>query len=196
MELALTAHEQAPFSLDGGYEAHRLVAGPSWFAVTTRPRHEKAVAKGLKTLGVETFLPLYRSRRSWSDRIKEVDLPLFAGYVFARFRLTGRVTILRTPGVRSIVSFGKFPTPIPETEIAALQEMVGSGLPLEPWPFLRVGQRVRLERGPLRGLEGILVEEKRGWRVVVSVNLLQRSVAAEVDRMWVRPLGMVACAAG
>lgn len=180
---------------DGIDEADQVGGPPNWFAVSTRPRHERVVAQGLTTLGLETFLPLYRSRRRWSDRTKELELPLFAGYVFARFGVLERVPILRTPGVRSIVSLGKFPTPIPDHEIQALQQMVASGVPVEPWPYLRVGQRVRLERGPLEGLEGILVQVKRGWRVVVSVNLLQRSVAAEVDREWVWPLKTAAHAA-
>lgn len=196
MELSSNVRMQEPYKIpeDGGVQAGN--GGRRWFALITMPRHEKVVAKGLRSSGVEAFLPLYRSRRRWSDRVKEVELPLFAGYVFARFEPAGRVGILRTPGVRAIVSFGKFPTPVPDHEIVALQNMVASGLPLEPWPFLRVGERVRLEGGPLDGLEGILVRVDRVWRVVVSVNLLQRSVAAEVDRCWVRPLGRVARAAG
>ena len=172
----------------GGSENKGLDAEARWFAAVTRPHHEKAAAQSLEKAGWETFLPLYRSRRVWSDRIKELDLPLFSGYVFTRFAWQSRVRVLRFPGIHSIVSFGRRPAPIPEEEMAAVRRMVASGLPVEPWPFLRVGQRVRLERGPLEGLEGILIQVKRGWRVVVSVELLRRSVAAEVDRMWVAPV--------
>lgn len=134
------------------------------------------------TRGGEDFLPLYRSRRRWSDRLKEIELPLFAGYVFCRFAPEERVPVLRTPGVRSIVTFDGRPAPVSEEEVAAMRQAVGSGLPVQPWPFLRAGQPVRIERGPLSGLCGVLVRAKDSWRVVVSVELLQRSVAIEVDR--------------
>ena len=155
---------------------------PAWFAVTVRPQHEKAAAHGLERKGLEDFLPLYRDRRRWSDRVKELELPLFPGYVFCRFTLRQRAAVLATPGVRSIVGFGRTPAVVPQAEIEAIQAMVASGLPARPWPFLKVGQTVRIERGPLSGLEGILVQLKDAWRVVVSVPLLQRSVAVEIDR--------------
>jgi len=157
---------------------------PCWYAVRVQPQHEKTVARNLTCLGHETFLPLYRTRRAWSDRIKELELPLFASYVFGRFAFGRRVPVLNIPGVLAVVSFGKHPAPVPDREIAALQAMVASGLPVHPWPFLKCGQRVRIRRGPLNGLEGILLQFKGSWRVIVSVNLLQRSVAAEVDRLW------------
>ena len=160
---------------------------PRWFAVRVQPQHEKAVARNLSYLGHETFLPLYRTRRAWSDRIKELQLPLFASYVFARFPFRLRVPVLNTPGVLSVITFGKQPAPVPDHEIAAIQAMVASGLPVHPWPYLKCGQPVRIRRGPLNGLEGILLQFKGSWRVVVSVNLLQRSVAAEVDRLWLSP---------
>jgi transcription antitermination factor NusG len=152
-----------------------------WYALVVKSNHEKAVLEHLSVGGVETVLPLYRSRRRWSDRIKEVTLPLFPGYVFSRFSYRSRVRVLRVPGVRSVVSAGLKPAPIPAREIEAIGAMARSGLPVKPWPFLKVGQRVVMTAGPLRGLEGILVEFRKTWHVIVSVELLQRSVAAEVD---------------
>jgi len=161
---------------------------PCWFAVRVQPQHEKTVARGLDNTGLETFLPLYRTRRMWSDRLKELDLPLFPGYVFAHLAFCRRIAVLRTPGVLCIVSFGSRPAPVSDQEITTLKGMVASGLPLQPWPYLGVGQWVRIERGPLRDIEGILIQVKGAWRVVVSINLLRRSVAAEVDRSAVWPL--------
>jgi len=154
-----------------------------WFALRVKPRHERAVSHHLERAGIEPFVPFYRSKRRWSDRIKELELPLFPGYAFARFNLLNRVTVLRVPGVQHIVGSKKDPVPVTEAEISAIKQMVASGLPVEPWPYVRVGDWVRIVRGPLRELEGFLIQERGGCRVIVSVHLLQRSVAAEVDRL-------------
>jgi transcription antitermination factor NusG len=159
-----------------------------WFALRVKSRFEKKTALHLEGLGLEPFNPLYRSRRRWSDRIKEVDLPLFPGYVFCRFDPNDRLPVLQTPGVVSIVGFGGRPAPVDEEEIAAIQAIVRSGAPALPWPFLREGQRVRLVRGALRGLQGILLDVKSDCRLVVSVTLLQRSVAVEIDRGDIEPV--------
>ena len=169
---------------------------PLWYALTVKPNHERAAAQALGSKGLETFLPLYRSRRRWSDRIKELELPLFAGYVFCRFKAAERAGILSTPGVNSVVGFGRRPAPVSDGEIAAVRTIVSSGLPVGPWPFLRVGQKVRIEAGPLCGVEGILTQVKDVWRVVVSVELLQRSVAAEVDRDVLSVIGRASPGAG
>jgi transcription antitermination factor NusG len=153
-----------------------------WYALTVKPNHEKAAAGALEYRGMQSFLPLYRSRRRWSDRFRELDLPLFAGYIFCRFQREERSLVLATPGVNSVVGLGRAPEAVPEEEIESVRRLVSSRLPVTPWPFLRAGERVRIEAGPLRGLEGILTQVKDAWRVVVSVELLQRSVAAEVDR--------------
>ena len=155
---------------------------PQWFALTVKPNHEKSAAKALESKAVEVFLPLYRARRRWSDRIKELDLPLFAGYVLCRYAAPERARVLATPGVTSVVGFGNKPAAVPEAQIESVRTMVSSGVALSPWPFLRVGERVRIEAGPLSGVEGILTQVKDAWRVVVTVELLQRSVAAEVER--------------
>jgi len=159
-----------------------------WYAVHVRSRYEKAVASVLHSKGYECFLPLYKSRRPWSDRIKTFVLPLFPGYLFCRFDVLKRLPILVTPGVLFIVGTGKALLPVKDSEIAALQSIVKSGLQTEPWPFLQVGQRVRIERGSLKEVEGILVTLKKPHRLVVSVMLLQRSVAVEIDEHWARPV--------
>lgn len=165
---------------------------PQWFALAVKPNHERAAAQVLGWKGWETFLPLYRCRRRWSDRIKELELPLFAGYVFCRFPVRDKSRILSTPSVVSIVGFAGKPVAVSDEEIELVRKMSTSGLRVGPWPYLRVGQRVRIEAGPLCGLEGILLQLKDAWRVVVSIELLQRSVAAEVDRDTVSPVPMPA----
>jgi transcription antitermination factor NusG len=159
-----------------------------WFGVQVLPRHEKLVAISLKNKEIQEFLPLYKTRRRWSDRIQEIEQPFFQGYVFCRINPLDRLPVLMTPGVIQFVGIHKEPLPIEDHEIASLQAVVRSGLPVMPWPFLRVGQRVRISEGSLRDLEGILIHVKGVQRLVVSMNLLQRSVAVEVDREWVEPV--------
>lgn len=160
-----------------------------WFALTVKPQHERAAAQALESKGLESFLPLYRARRLWSDRVKELHRTLFPGYVFCRFRFGDRARVLATPSVRSVVGFGRLPAPVAEAELETVRSIVASGLPAGPWPFLKAGQAVRVDAGPLTGLEGILVQLKDAYRVVVSIQLLQRSVAVEIDRVVLRPLG-------
>jgi transcription antitermination factor NusG len=159
-----------------------------WFALRVKSRSEKIVSTIARNKGFEEFLPLYQSRRRWSDRFKSVDVPLFPGYVFCRLNPEFRLPLLTIPGVLSFVGIGKVPVPIDDSEIAAIQTAVGSGLLAEPYPFLEVGQRVRIAEGPLTGIEGLLVEVRKQQRLAVSVSLLKRSVAVEIDRHWVRPL--------
>ena len=155
-----------------------------WYALQVRPRFEKIIASTLLSKGYEGFLPLYRHRSRWSDRIKEVELPLFSGYMFCRFDINKRLPIMITPGVMRVVGIGKTPHPIDDNEIAALQAIVISGLQVEPRSYLNVGRQVRIEVGPLAGVEGILTALKGAHRLVVSVNLLQRSVSVEIDESW------------
>src|SRR5208282_196620 len=166
-------------------ETLRVDVGCPWFALQVRSRFEKNVASFLDGKGYEWFLPTYRSRRRWSDRMKDVELPLFPGYLFCRFNPQERLPILKTPGLISIVSTAKIPTAVDEAEIVALRTLVSSGLPRQPWPYLQVGQRVRIEYGALSGLEGILLQHKGHDRIVLSVTLLQRSVSAEIESSWV-----------
>ena len=141
-----------------------------WFALRVKSRHEHNVSAALSGKGYEWFLPLYKSRRAWSDRIKEIQLSLIHGYVFCRFDPHGS-RFLRHRRVVSVVGIGKCPIPIDDAEIAAIQAAVRSGLPSRPWPFLQIGQRVRVEHGPLCGLEGILLYVKGQRRLVLSVTL-------------------------
>src|SRR6266699_5591238 len=159
-----------------------------WVALHVRNRSEKLVETSLLSKGIEVFLPLYAARRRWSDRVKELQLPLFYGYVFCKLNLLHRMPALTIPGVIQFVGIGRTPVPIEEEEIVALQSVIKSGLPSMPWPFLQVGQKVRVEHGPLRDLEGILLQAKGSHRLVLSVSLLQRSVAVEVDRDSVTPI--------
>src|SRR5271154_2910630 len=152
-----------------------------WFALQVRTRYEAGVADQLSRQGYEQFLPLYKLRKRWSDRIKEVNSPLFPGYLFCRFNPQDRLPILKTPGVIQIVGFNNGPAAVDEAEIHSIQTLVAAGVPHQPWPFLAAGDRVRIESGPLLGLEGILIDVKRSHRLVLSVTLLQRSVAVEID---------------
>src|SRR5215510_14757935 len=157
----------------------------SWFAVQVKATHEKRVASMLDYGGFEWFLPLYECRRRWSDRIKRVEIPLFPGYIFCRFGRLERLPILKTPSVTRIVGIGNTPVPIDDQEIAALQTVVKSGAAVSPHPLLHVGQRVRIEGGSLYGLEGLITDVRKRDRVIISVTLLQRSVAVEIDSGWV-----------
>jgi transcription antitermination factor NusG len=158
-----------------------------WFALTVRPQHERAVAERLAAKALEVYVPTYRSRRRWSDRVKMIELPLFPQYVFCQFGFEERLNVLSTLSVNSIVSFGGRPYPLDDQEIAAIKRIEASDVAFTPWPFLRAGQRIRICGGPLKGLEGILAREKAAYRVVVNVNVLQRAVAVEIDRALLEP---------
>lgn len=132
-------------------------------------------------------MPLYRSRRRWSDRVKIIDLPLFPRYVFSRFGFESRLKVLRISKVVSIVGFGGTPTPISEEEIDLVKRLASQDRVM-PWPFLRVGERVRICAGALSGVEGVLVREKAAHRVVINVEILQRAVAVELERGMLEPV--------
>jgi transcription antitermination factor NusG len=159
----------------------------NWYALAVKPQHEKSVAEQLATKSLESYLPLYRAKRRWSDRVKVIELPLFPRYVFCRFDFESRLKVLQISSIHQIVGFGGKPCPIDNQVIQDLKVVVGSGLPFNPWPFIRVGERVRVRSGPLEGLEGILVREKTAYRVVINVDLLNRAVAVEVERDLVQP---------
>lgn len=160
----------------------------NWFALQVRPRYEKIVSRSLIAKGYETFLPVYERNRRWSDRIKKSEVALFEGYLFCRLNPEMRLPILLSPGAIRFVGIGNTPAPVPDHEIDALQAVARSGARVAPWPFLRLGQRLRIERGPLRDLEGIVIDFKGSHHLILSVSLLQRSVAVELDRESVHPL--------
>lgn len=156
-----------------------------WYAIRTRSNQERLSATVLAAKGYDPFLPTYRVRRRWSDRVVVSELPVFSGYVFCRFDVKKRLPILTTPGVVSLVGFGTEPAAISDSEIEAIQSVLGSGLNAAPHPFLKEGQRIRVKCGALEGLEGILLKQKTEWRMVISVTMLQRSIAVEIDREWI-----------
>ena len=159
-----------------------------WYALHVKPRFEKLVTTQLDQKGYDTLLPIYASRRKWSDRIKTLSLPLFPGYIFCRFNINARLPIVATPGVMRILGIGRIPTPVNESEIVSIQHVMESGAQAQPHPYVTAGQMVEIESGPLQGLTGIIVRLKGSERLVVSVSLLMRSVAVEIDQNSVRPL--------
>jgi transcription antitermination factor NusG len=162
--------------------------GPlQWFALRVRSNFEQPVSNLLSAKGVEEFFPTYRSRRVWSDRVRDMRLPLFPGYVFCRIPMDKCSLVLATTGVVSLVGVQRRPLPIDDQEMAAVRQMVESQSLVEPWPLLRIGQHVRVRKGPLAGIEGILLRVKDSCRLVVSVTLLGRSVATEIDAAYVSP---------
>lgn len=152
-----------------------------WFAFQTKARHEKRVSNYLQAKGVEQFLPLYKSRRQWSDRVTIVELPLFGGYIFCRLDPQAVVSVLNTPGVIHVLGYGSEPAPVPEGEIEAIRRLLESNMPVFPCSYLKQGAQVRIRSGAMEGLEGRLERIKNHCRLVLSVHLLQRSIALEVD---------------
>jgi transcription antitermination factor NusG len=153
----------------------------AWHALYTRHQHEKTVSRILTDKGFYILLPLYKSVRRWKDRTKILSLPLFPCYVFVKGGLERRVEILRTPGVYELVASAGQPSAIPSAEIDAIQRVLDSCLPLEPHPFLKIGERVRVKFGPLTGLQGILVRKKNLFRLVLRVEMLGKAAAVEID---------------
>jgi transcription antitermination factor NusG len=159
-----------------------------WYATHVRSRHEKQVVLQLQERGISCVLPLYRSVHRWKDRRKELELVLFPGYVFVHIDLKERLRVLQLPSVVRLVSFNGRPTPLPEGEIERISNGLASGLCLEPHPYLKIGRRVQIRSGPLAGAEGILTRRKDHFRVVLSIDLIMRSVAVEVDEADLEPV--------
>ena len=178
-------NEQPPVA-ESEHEDAAVRVLPPWFAIHVRSRCEFQTHRDLSVRGFESFLPLHKVRRKWSDRIKMLDMPLFPGYLFSRFDPDNRLAIMKLPGVAHIVGVGQKPAPVDDSEIASIQRLVNSKVPVVPWPYLHAGQRVTIDHGPLAGVEGIVVRAEDGKpRVVVSVTLLHRAVSAEIEREWI-----------
>jgi transcription antitermination factor NusG len=158
-----------------------LCAAPRWYAAYTLANHERRVVDQLAYKSIEQFLPLYESVRRWKDRRMHLQVPLFPGYVFVRIPLEARLEVLGVRSVVRLVGFNGCPEALPDSEIDTLRRGLGQGLRAEPHPYLKIGRRVRIRSGPLQGMEGILVNRKGNYRVVLSVELIMRSLAAEVD---------------
>ncbi|SRR6266404_2865262 len=159
-----------------------------WYALQVRTRWEGSTAVLLEGKGYETLFPTYPVKKKWAGKQKDSSLPLFPGYVFCQFNVHDRLPVLVTPGVISVVGFGKVPVPIEDSEISSIQHVMSAGASLEPWPYLEIGQRVRIEAPAMQGVEGILLNFKGHNRVVLSVSLLRRSVALEIERDAVSPI--------
>jgi transcription antitermination factor NusG len=153
----------------------------NWYAVYTRSRHEKKVAAHLEEKSVHVFLPLRSVVNRWKDRRKEVQLPLFSGYLFVNISQEQRIRVLQTNGVVKFVGNGDGMDPVPEEQILSIQKLVESGLKYDPYPYLKEGMQVRVVRGPLKGTEGILIDKRKKHLLVLSVDMIQQSAALQVD---------------
>lgn len=161
---------------------------PAWYAIHVASKKEKCVASVLVEKGYQCFLPLYPKRTAWSDRTKVTSVPLFDGYVFAHLDVRFRLPVLVTPNVRAIVGHGKVPCAIPDRHVDAIRTALCNGLPIEPCDCLNEGEAVRVTKGPLVGVEGSFVRYQGSCRLVISVELINRSVAVEIDRLCVEPI--------
>jgi transcription antitermination factor NusG len=163
-------------------------AASSWWVLYTRHQHEKTVSEILSEKGFEVFLPLYESIRLWKDRKKLLTLPLFPCYVFVHGGLDRRLQVVTTPGIHTILFCGERVAIVPEAEIQAIRRIVEGKFHVEPHPFLKCGERVRVTRGPLEDIEGILVRKKNLYSLVLSVDMMAQSVAVEIDANDVEPV--------
>lgn len=169
-------------------DVQALYGAPRWFAAYTCANHEKRVAAELDTRSIERFLPLYRSVRRWKDRRVKLDLPLFPGYVFVRVAVHERLRVLEIPSVVRLVGFGGLPVALPDDEMELMRSGLSQGANAEPHPFLTVGRRVRITAGPFAGLEGVLKLKKNGFRAVISLQMIQRSIMVSIDASDVTPV--------
>lgn len=163
-------------------------AAPAWYAAYTHPRHEKKVAEQLEDRHIENFLPVYHSVRQWKDRRKELDLVLFPGYVFVHLSLADKLRVLKLPGVVRFVTFNGQPATLPGDDLVALRNALVLGLRAENHPYLNIGRKVKVVRGPLFGAHGILQRVKTNARIVISIDAIMRSVSVEVDEADIVPI--------
>ncbi|MGC1484001.1 MAG: UpxY family transcription antiterminator [Candidatus Acidiferrum sp.] len=161
---------------------------PRWYAAYTCANHERRVADQFLERGVENFLPQYESVRKWKDRKVRLQMPLFPGYVFVHLPLQNRLNVLQVPGVAYLVGSAGRPVAVPEEEFARIRGLLRKGLRAEPHPYLATGRRVKVRSGPLEGMAGIVVRRKNGNRLVISLELIQRAMAVDVDSADVEEL--------
>jgi transcription antitermination factor NusG len=165
----------------GGNCSKWLEQNQLWFAVYTIPRHEKRLAEHFAVRQIEFFLPLYRTLRKWKDGSRiHLELPLFPNYIFVRISRRERVRVLEVPGVLSIVGCGREPAPLPDSDIEGLRRGIESAK-IEPYPYLAAGEKVRINAGPLAGMEGVLIRKKNAFRVVLTISMIMQSASVEVD---------------
>ena len=185
-ETMMDAQTTATDAIPGTAHGDRTAAA-HWYALYTCPRHEKRVAEQIRQRRISCFLPLYRSVRRWKDRRKELELALFPGYVFVRIALQDRLQVLQLAGAVRFVSFNGHPVPLPDGEVESLMNGLATGARVEPHPYLRIGRRVRVRSGPFATTKGILVRRRDRFRVVLSLDLIMRSVSVEVDESDIEP---------
>ena len=184
----LVAEDNSIHSFPEFFSTPSEVAALPWYVAYSRPRHEKHIAHQLEERGVRSFVPLYTSVRRWKDRRKRLELPLFPGYVFVQMALQSRLDLLRLPGVVDFVRFQGRPVPVLSCEIETLRRGLTAAVAVHPHPYLQAGRRVRVRRGALDGVEGIFVRRRGQTRVVLSVSLIQRSIAIEIEEEDVEPI--------
>ncbi|MFZ5516767.1 MAG: UpxY family transcription antiterminator [Candidatus Zhuqueibacterota bacterium] len=154
---------------------------PNWYAVTTKPRHEKKVFQLLTIKGIESYLPLQKLSRKWSDRYKVIEQPLFSCYVFVRIALKDRLPVLQTDGVVKLVTFNNIPATIPDSQIQAVRLVLEKCHTIEHIDFLTPGQRIEVVQGPLKGISGLCVEIKNSHRLVVRLESIQQAISVDID---------------
>ena len=159
-----------------------------WYALHTRSRHEKCVEEELRKKGIETFLPLRKITRHWSDRTKQIEEPIFSGYLFVRIPLKNRLQVLETPGCVRLVSFNSLPVPVSEKELDAVRRFLEEQISIDPYPYLTEGSRVYIRSGPLRGVEGFIIRKDKHTRLVISLDLLLQSISVEIDEAVVEKI--------
>jgi transcription antitermination factor NusG len=174
--------------LNDTYTDLEKMTEPLWYAIHTRSRHEKVVRDQFTAKEIAHLLPLHHKRSKWKDRVKMIEVPLFGGYIFAHFALQHKLQVLQTVGVVRMVSLNGTAESIPDEQIEALRKMVSHELPYDPHPYLKEGMQVRVRRGPLQGAEGILIEKKKNYRFVISIDLIQKAVAIDIDSADVEPV--------
>jgi len=176
------AHEGSLFSAAADHDVASAGKQEQWLALYTRSRHEKIVTRELTKQGIETFLPLRKIKKHWSDRVKLVEEPLFHSYVFTKIPTDKKIKVLNTYGAVSFVHFGpNLPAIIPEKDIFALKRFTEQDLSMDPFPYLAEGQRVYIRSGAFKGVEGFIVRKNHQCRLVISVDVLQQSIGVEVD---------------
>ncbi len=159
-----------------------------WFALKVRTKAEESVRVALENKGYQTLMPTYETVRKYSDRLKKIAFPLFPGYVFCRLDRNRRLPVLMTAGVEYAVGFGGKLESIPSHEMASIEAVSLAGLAVQPWPYLNTGDRVRIATGALCGVEGLLIRTQSAERLILSVEMLQRSISVEIERSWVHPI--------
>jgi transcription antitermination factor NusG len=179
--------DTAPITL-GAFPAAIDSVAPQWYAVYTSANHERRVAEQFALRNIDHFLPQYESVRKWKDRKVRLQMPLFPGYVFVHLELPNRLQVLQVPGVARLVGFNGQAVAVPQEDVLRVREFLNRGFRAEPHPFLKIGRRICVKAGPLAGMKGVIVRRKNGSRFVISFELIQRSMAIDIDAVDIEVL--------